>query len=648
MTLLLIPLLPLLAAVAAPLLARRGAAGPSVVLAAAASFAILSVGGAFAPDGLALAPVATTWATTGPLTLTVGLEPTPLGGLLALLVSGVGTLIALYASGYVEPGAPQGRFFAWYGGFLAAMLALVLAGSTLLLFAAWEAVGLASWGLIGFWYERSDARAAARKAFLVTRVGDAGLLLGWLALALAIGTTDIAATLDAVRGGELAPGLLVFAAAGLLLGAFGKSAQLPFTAWLPDAMAGPAPVSALIHSATMVAAGVFLLLRFFPLLEAAPGVLAVVFWVGAATALVAALAATAATDLKRVLAWSTVSQLGEMMLALGLGSAFAAGFHLTTHALFKSALFLAAGSVGHVLGHHDLRRMGGLARTMPFTTLAFAAAGLTLAGVPPLSAFWSEEAILGAALGASPWAASLLVLLVFLAGVYIARAGVAAFAPRAGSEPAIADERAGWRLAIPALALALAALVFGGLAEGRMHDLLPSGGSGEVPRAWTVALVVAGGIGLAFGALRAWNRGAAPAFGSFPRALVGPVEALPSGVADAVLRVGALLRPLETGLDRGAAGIATGARSMAAELDRAETALDAAARESARATRSAARGAERLEQRGFAAGGDEAARALGGLGNLLRRLQTGKLYLYTLTLFVWTLAAVVAGAVFWW
>lgn len=648
MTLLLVPLLPLLAAVLAPFLARRAAAGGAVVLAAAASFGLLIAGGAFAPEGLSLAPVAATWAATGPLLLTVGLEPTPLGGVVALLVSGVGALVALYASGYVEPGAARGRFFAWFGLFLAAMLGLVLAGSTLLLFACWEAVGLASWGLIGFWYERDDARAAARKAFLVTRVGDAGLLLGWLALALAVGTTDIAAMLGAVRSGEVAGGVLALAAAGLLLGAFGKSAQLPFTAWLPDAMAGPAPVSALIHSATMVAAGVFLLLRFFPLLEAVPGVLAVVFWVGAATALVAALAATAATDLKRVLAWSTVSQLGEMMLALGLGSAFAAGFHLATHALFKSALFLAAGSVGHALGHHDLRRMGGLARAMPLTALAFAAAGLTLAGVPPLSAFWSEEAILAAALDASLWAGALLAVLVFLAGVYIARAGVTAFAPHARSGAGRAAGRAGWRLALPALALAVAALGFGGLAEGRLHELLPSGAGGKVPRGWTLALIAASGAGLAFGALRAWNRGAAPAFGSFPQALARAIDALPGAVAAIALRGAALLPSLERGLDAGAARIAAAARAMALGLERAEVGLDAAARSSAAATRSAARGTERLEQRGFADGGDDAARGLGGLGDLLRRLQTGKLYLYTLTLFAWTLAAVIAGALLWW
>ena len=278
------------------------------------------------------------WLETGPFTLTVGLTLDPLSYLLALIVSSVSFLVGVYAVGYMADERGKPRFFALMSFFVGAMLTLILGNSFLLLFAAWEGVGLASYGLIGFWYTQEDARRAACKAFLMTRLGDLGLLLGWLWLWLELGTTDIPTVLSTI--GTLPDALLTAIALLLLLGALGKSAQLPLTAWLPDAMAGPTPVSALIHSATMVAAGVYLLLRLFPLFEAAPGALTVILTLGALTALFAALVATAQSDLKRVLAWSTVSQLGEMMLALGLGGAGAAAFHLSMHAFFKSdALF---------------------------------------------------------------------------------------------------------------------------------------------------------------------------------------------------------------------------------------------------------------------------------------------------------------------
>ena len=404
--LLAVPFVPLLAALVIPVLGKRLPSGWVSAGATGVSLALLLALFGSSPK------VTATWLGIGPYTLTVGLSLDSLSYLLALLVVGVGFLVGVYAVGYMADEGGKPRFYSTLSFFIGAMLTLVLSNSLLLLFAAWESVGLASYLLIGFWYTQRDAKEAARKAFLMTRLGDLGLLLGWLLLLLAVGTTDIQSVLGAV-GTALPVGTATLAASLLLLGALGKSAQLPLTAWLPDAMAGPTPVSALIHSATMVAAGVYLLLRLFPLYEAAPGVLTAVLWLGALTALFAALVATVQTDLKRVLAWSTVSQLGEMFFALGLGGAFAAAFHLTAQALFKSVLFLTAGAVGHIVGGYDLRKMGGLWRQLPLTAGVFTAAGLTLAGVPPLSAFWSEEAILTRAASVSPFAGAFFLLLIF-------------------------------------------------------------------------------------------------------------------------------------------------------------------------------------------------------------------------------------------
>ncbi len=316
----------------------------------------------------------------------------------ALLVAGISLPVLVYSTAYTagEEGVP--RFFAGMSFFVGAMLTLVLADSLLLLYAAWEWVGLASWLLIGFRFREEEARRAARKAFLVTRIGDSGFLLAWLLVLTTFGSTDLGALLTAAGDGmpdglgTLLPLLFFFAAVG-------KSAQLPLSAWLPPAMAGPTPVSALIHSATMVAAGVFLVLRLWPLFAASPAALQVILWIGGVTALLAALAATVQYDLKRVLAWSTISQLGEMMLALGLGAPLAAAWHLGTHAAFKSTLFLAAGAVEHGGGGRDLRCMGGLAKRLPWSAVAFAVAAVALAGIPPFSGFWSEDAILAAAVG---------------------------------------------------------------------------------------------------------------------------------------------------------------------------------------------------------------------------------------------------------
>ncbi len=586
------------------------------------------------------------WLRIGPYTLTVGLSLDPLSYLMALLVTGVGLLVGVYAVRYMADEGGKPRFYSALSFFVGAMLTLVLSNSLVLLFAAWEGVGLASYLLIGFWYQKAEAKQAARKAFLVTRLGDLGLLLGWLLLLLSVGTTDIQSVLTTV-GETLPPGTAALAAFLLLLGALGKSAQLPLTAWLPDAMAGPTPVSALIHSATMVAAGVYLLLRLFPLFEAAPSVLAGVLWLGALTALSAALVATAQTDLKRVLAWSTVSQLGEMFFALGLGGAFAAAFHLTTHALFKAALFLAAGAVGHAVDTYDLRQLGGLARSLPLAAMTFAAAGLTLAGFPPFSAFWSEEAILMQAVSVSPFAGAFLLLLIFLAAVYISRAGAATFLSWSGA-PNPEGKRTGTKMAAPMLLLAALALGVGWVLSSPLERFLPFAETPEGNAVWTLWALAASVGGLAFGLWRTLWYGPEPAFGWFPTRLERSLAALTRAPVVAVRRVAAGVNRLEQGFDMAVRLLAEGLVVLARSLNESEGSFDRSAHGLASSTLRLATETQRAEHSGFSGGGDAFARLFRRSGERLRALQSGKLYLYTLVLFAWVAAVLVGGVLLWW
>ncbi|MBU6400983.1 MAG: NADH-quinone oxidoreductase subunit L, partial [Verrucomicrobia bacterium] len=344
----------------------------------------------------------------------------PLGAVMLVMVSFVGLLIFIYSVGYMAHDENFTRFFCFLSLFAAAMLGLVIANSLLLLFMCWELVGLTSYLLIGFWYHKPSAAAAAKKAFITTRVGDIAFFVGMIWLYARTGTLIFyqpngGGCLEPLAVGRLAAqsaGLGVAVSTGIALllfaGAIGKSGQVPLHVWLPDAMEGPTPVSALIHAATMVAAGVFLVARVYPLM-AAHGVgaaaettaLEVVAWVGAITAVFAALIAVAQNDIKRILAYSTVSQLGYMMLGLGVGGVAVGMFHLITHAFFKALLFLGSGSVIH--GCHeeqDIRRMGGLRRCMPVTFATYAVGMLALAGVPLVfSGFWSKDEILHAAFG---------------------------------------------------------------------------------------------------------------------------------------------------------------------------------------------------------------------------------------------------------
>ena len=349
------------------------------------------------------------WISVPPLTVNVGFLLDPLSATMICVVTGIGFLIHLYSVGYMQDdhndpeSTLNARYFAYLNLFVAFMSLLVLADNYLLMFVGWEGVGLCSYFLIGFWYKREDAAEASKKAFIVNRIGDFGFLLGMMLLFLAVGSLDYSDVLSAARSnpqffetgivGALGGiGLITFL---LFVGATGKSAQIPLYTWLPDAMAGPTPVSALIHAATMVTAGVYMCARSSALFELSPATKLIICAIGALTALFAGLTALAHNDIKKVLAYSTVSQLGFMFMGIGSGAYVAAIFHVFTHAFFKACLFLGSGSVIHALhGEQDMRKMGGLATKMKATNITFLLSGLALAGFPLFSGFFSKDEIL--------------------------------------------------------------------------------------------------------------------------------------------------------------------------------------------------------------------------------------------------------------
>ena len=437
----LIPLLPLASFLVLILWGRRlGKISAVISLAALLGSLVFSAFG-FSELHSSRSPLHFTWSwlLLGGETLQIGLQYDPLSATLCGVVTVVGWLIMLYSIGYMGSDSRFPRFFSYLSLFFSAMLTLVLADNLILLYIGWEVVGLCSYLLISFWFEKASAANAGKKAFLTTRIGDLGLLAGILLIYWRTGSlrrNGLESKAELLGPWTGAAALLIF------WGACGKSAQFPLHVWLPDAMEGPTPVSALIHAATMVAAGVYLVARTFPLFLASPDSLWVVAWVGAVTSFFAATIACTQTDLKRVLAYSTISQLGLMMMGLGFGSQFAGIFHLATHAWFKALLFLAAGSVIHAVGHQEMTRMGGLWREMPVTALTFAIAAATMAGVWPLSGFWSKEEILNAAAhmsaagfpGAGQFFLMLTLVISSLTAFYISRAAILTFAGSAREE----------------------------------------------------------------------------------------------------------------------------------------------------------------------------------------------------------------------
>ena len=420
------------------------------------------------------------WVVVDTLRMNVGLTVDGLTAIMLIVVTAVSLLVQVYSHGYMAGDRGYSRYFAFMSLFTGSMLGLVLASNILMLFVFWELVGLCSYLLIGFWHERPAARAAATKAFVVTRLGDLGFLSAILLIWTQTGELDIPRIQELAVGGAIGSSVIAFFAGGVFAGAAGKSAQFPLHVWLPDAMEGPTPVSALIHAATMVVAGVYLVARFFPVFAVSEEAITTLVTVGAITAIISALLGIVATDIKRVMAYSTISQLGYMMMGLGVFGFAAAIFHLFTHAFFKALLFLGAGSVNHATGTFDMRRMGGLARYMPLTFVATTVAGLALVGVFPLAGFWSKDEILAAAWQERPVIFWVALIGVFLTALYVGRMLFLTFGGeyRGGEasghgEHAARPHESPWVMVLPMVVLALLAAGAGfvNVREGLSHFL---------------------------------------------------------------------------------------------------------------------------------------------------------------------------------
>jgi NADH-quinone oxidoreductase subunit L len=480
-TLTLIPLLPLLAAA----ITSRVNSGRLA--------AWVAIGAMIGSCGIAMVAFRETWGMSptslvptfdftslkvGDTVINFGFVLDPLTGAMAAMVTFIGLLIFIYSAGYMEDNSRKPRFFCYLSLFAAGMLGLVLANNLLLLFMCWEIVGLASYLLISFWFQKSEAAAAGKKAFIVTRIGDLGFLIGILLAFKTTGTLELYNESQTGLLQQLPEGVAFgFSATAvisllLFLGAVGKSGQVPLHVWLPDAMEGPTPVSALIHAATMVAAGVFLVARTFPLFEDG-GTLPIVAWTGAFTALIAALIALGQYDIKRILAYSTISQLGLMMVGLGVAGVAVGMFHLFTHAFFKSLLFLGAGSIIH--GCHDeqdIRKMGGVWKSMKLTSIAYLCGAAALVAVPFTSGFFSKDEILAGA-WANAWSKPIFWIAAtasLFTAIYMTRQCLYVFTGEHRGNKAPHENPA--IMTAPLIILAMFALGLGALAKGAVHTKL--------------------------------------------------------------------------------------------------------------------------------------------------------------------------------
>ena len=429
-----------------------------------------------------------------------GLTLDPLSRTMAVLVSGVGAVIHIYSLGYMRDDEGKSRYFAALSLFMFAMLGIVLANNFVMLFMFWELVGFTSYVLIGHWFYRDSAADAAKKAFITTRIGDFGFMIGILMVWIATGSVVFAEI--APRMSTLASHSTFVTVVALLVfcGAVGKSAQFPLHVWLPDAMEGPTPISALIHAATMVAAGVYMLVRVAFVIQSSQTALLVIAWIGTITAVMAALIATQQNDIKRILAYSTLSQLGYMVMAVGLASNDAAMFHLFTHAFFKALLFLAAGSVIVMLHHEqDIWKMGGLSRRLPITFVTFAVGALALIGCPPFSGFFSKDAILALAYERDTPIFAVALFTAFLTAFYVIRMLVIVFFGTPHSDIARESRESPPVMTVPLIVLALLAALGGFAFFARNFLTLPVEKEVAilVPTLAIVALIAGSGLAIA-------------------------------------------------------------------------------------------------------------------------------------------------------
>ena len=408
-------------------------------------------------------PFELTWIDLRPtLFVPLGLVLDDLSKTMLLLVTGVGAIIHVYSLGYMRTDSSKSRYFASLSFFMFSMLGIVVANNFVMMFIFWELVGVSSYLLIGHWFERRSAAEAAKKAFLTNRIGDFGFMLGILMAWAATGSVVFAEMNQQIGRITSYPGYLTIAALLIFCGAIGKSAQFPLHVWLPDAMEGPTPISALIHAATMVAAGVYMLVRTGFLFQASPDALTVIAWIGTITAVLAALIATQQNDIKRILAYSTLSQLGYMIMAVGLASGQAAMFHLFTHAFFKALLFLGAGSIIIMLHHEqNIWKMGGLAGRLGITFLTFMVGTLALIGLPPFSGFFSKDAILALAYEKNRAIFWIGLFTAFLTAFYMLRLVVVVFFGKPRSDQARAGREAPWVMIGPLIVLAIPAFAAG-------------------------------------------------------------------------------------------------------------------------------------------------------------------------------------------
>lgn len=644
------PLFPLTVFVVLALGLARASRLASVlaVIAMAGSTGVSILGLVAATQGMK-AVVSLPWLSVGGRTLTLALWLDPLSALVATLVSVIGLIVFVYAASYMAEDPRRERFFAEFSLFAGSMLTLVLAADLMTLFIAWELVGICSYLLIGFWFERDAPPGAATKAFLTTRIADVLLLAGVLLLIGNVGSGRIDVILEAVTNGKIATGLLLLIALLLFAGAAGKSAQVPFQGWLPDAMAGPTPVSALLHSATMVAAGVFLVARLYPLFLVATPSLHIVAWVGVLTSLLGGAAALVESDLKRTLAYSTMSQIGLMFVGLGSGSLLAGVLLLVAQALYKATLFLAAGAVDRAVDEHTtFEYMGGLLRKMPLTALAFALSAAALAGLPVTLALPPKDPVLAAAsLSNTPLFIAALVASL-LTALYSTRAFGLVFLGKPSPTAQKASETTRGLL-LPILVIAVLiplGLLVNATLLGQPLSHLFGGRIPDVPMATVLTLIIAL-LGVAVGLLARF---------AWPQSLVWPVlqtihpllsgefglKALYRLVAQFGLQSAALLDTFDTTvfgmLNQGAInGLLAFVRACATfdvvTFERFASAI-------ARATLSIVRVSGCVDVHSF----DDTIKDLGqtilAFGQRVRVLQTGRIENYLLLVFIWGIGVV--------